>query len=302
MLDPRGDCSNVQQSVDLYIASTTVTQTVTTTRTPNQGHNANRGTLPNHGNAPGSAPQERGYSPSSNAVPQHQEYIPRSSNTSQSAARGDATSQRQDYPSINNNTPQLHESAPRNSTTSQIREHVQRNNASIKPVNERECQRASMPQSSRGDLSSNPGPKAYDSLNFQNEDDAVLARQNSIPRKQIGTSASTPYSSVPASSPSRAQTGQIRQQNALKPLPSTPATVDREYTDHYADSAHHPSHILNRSRPISTNQTGLPDAQGVVDRAKTSTYDTDVVEVVAPGQFPLLMANPGGTALSLWVI
>ena len=291
MLDPRGDCRNLQQSVDLYIASTTVTQTVTTTRTPHQAHNTNRGTPQNHGNASGSAPQERGYSPSSNAVPQHQEYNPRSSNTAQSAARGDTISQRQDYPSINNNTPQFPDSAPRNSTTSQIREHVQRNNASIKPVNEREFRRVSMPQPSCGDLSSNPGPKAYDSLNFQDEDDAVLARQNSIPRKQIGTSASTPHSSIPASALSRAQTGQIRQQNAPKPLPSTPATVDREYTDHYTDSAHHPSHILNRSRPISSNQTGLPDAQGVVDRAKTSTYDTDVVEVVAPGQFRLLMAK-----------
>lgn len=291
MSDPRDDCNNVQQSVDLYIVSTTVTQTVTTTRTPHQGHNANRGTLQNHGNASGSAPQERGYSSSSNAIPQHQEYIPQSSNTSQSAARGNTTSQRQDYPSIDNNTPQFYESAPRNSTTSPMREHVQRNHASIKPVNERESQRVSMPQPSRGDLSSNPGPKAYDSLNLQDEDDTLLARHNPIPRKQIGTSASTPHSSVPASSLSRAQIGQIRQQNAPKPLPSTPATVDREYTDHYTDSAHHPSHNFNRSSPISTNQTGLTDAQGVVDRAKTNTYDTDVVEVVAPGQFSLLMGK-----------
>ena len=276
-----------------------MTQTVTTTtRTPHQGHNANRDTPQNHGYASGSALQERGYSPSSIAAPQHQKYFPGNDNTSQSAARGDITSQRQDYASRNdttpesqdyapldNNTPQVHELAPRNSATSEIREHVRRNIASFKPVNESESQRASMSQPIRGNLS------AYDSLNFQDDNDADLARQNSIPRKQIGTSASTPYSSVSASSFSRAQTGQIRQQNAPKPLPSTPATVGRGYGGPQTDSTPQPSSILNRSRPISTIHTGLPDAQDVVDRAKTNTFDTKVVETVAPGQSSFVMAK-----------
>lgn len=141
-----------------------------------------------------------------------------------------------------------------------------------------------MSQTYRGDLSSGPRSNAYDSPNLQNEDDAGLAGQDSIPRKEIGTSANTPYSSVQASSPTRAQPGHSRQQSIPKPLPSIPAAASREYADRQTDSAPQPSSILNRSRPVPPSQAGPRDAQDVVDRAKTNTYDTQVVETVAPGQ------------------
>ena len=138
---------------------------------------------------------------------------------------------------------------------------------------------------SPGGTSSNPGSETYKSLDLQNEDNAGLIRQSSIPRKQVGTFASTPYSSVAASSLASAQAGQSRQQTATKPLPSTPAALSSGYVDRQMDSVAKPSSILNRSRPISPSQTGLRDAQDIVDRAKTNTSDTEVVETVAPGQF-----------------
>lgn len=139
---------------------------------------------------------------------------------------------------------------------------------------------------SPGGKSSNPASEAYRSLDLQNEDDAGLMRQSSIPRKQVGTFASTPYSSVAASSPPSAQTGHSRQQIAAKPLPSTPAALSGGYIDRQMDSVAKPSGILERSRPIPPSQTVLRDAQDIVDRAKTNTSDTEVVETVAPGQFP----------------
>ena len=140
-----------------------------------------------------------------------------------------------------------------------------------------------MSQPYRGDLSSSPRANAYDAPNLQDEDEAGLARQNPIPRKQIGTSANTPYSSVEASSPLRTQTGHSRQQSAPKPLPPTPVAASLGYTDRQTDSTRQTSSILNRSRPIPTSQAGLREAQDVVDRAKTNTSDTQVVETVAPG-------------------
>ena len=250
------------------IAPTTVTQTVTTTRTPHQGHN-----VQNQGYAPRSSgtPQDKGYAPRN--TPQLQEYPSFNSSQYQGyAPRNNPTSQRQEYDTWNNTASQYQEYAPRN------------NAQSIRPVNEGNAQGISMSQPYREHLLSGPRSKAYDSPNLQDEDDANLARQNSIPRKQVGTAANVPLSSAQASSSPRAQKGHSRQQSAPKPLPSIPAAADRGYTDRQTESTGQPSSILNRSRPIPTSQAVLRDAQDVVDRAQTNTYDTEVVETVAPGQ------------------
>ena len=301
----------MQRNVDFHIAPTTVTQTVTTTRTPHQGYDANRGTAQVHGYASRNTPQEQEYDPRNSAVPQHQEYAPRNNTTPQhqgSTPQKNATPQRQEYDPRNSAVPQYQEYAPRNNTTPQhqgstpqnnatpqrqqhapnnlTREYASRNNAgTIRPVNEGNAQGTSMSQPHRGDLSSGPRFNAYGSPNLQGEDDAGLARESSIPRKQIGTSASTTYSSAHSSSTPRAQTGHSRQQSASKPLPSTPATASLGYTDRQTDSASQQSSILNRSRPMSTSQAGIQDAQDVVDRAKSNTSDTQVIETVAPGQY-----------------
>ena len=201
-----------------------------------------------------------------------------------SPPQGDATPQRQNYASSSNTTPQLQEPTPRNSVNAHSREYGPRNSASIRPVIEGHFQETSLHHPSPGATSSNPGSEAYNSLDLQNEDNAGVIRQSSIPRKQIGTFANTSYSSVPASSPLSAQTGQSRLQTATKPLPSTPVALGSGYDDRQTDSVSKSSSMLNRSRPIPPSQKGLHDAQDVVDRAKTNSYDTEVVETVAPGQ------------------
>lgn len=261
-----------------------MTQTVTTTRTPHQVYNGNRGT-----------PQEQRYALRNNAVSQLQEDAPRNNITPQRQAyapRDNITPQRQEYAPQDNTTPQYQEFAPRNSATSRNREHAPGTNAAdIRPFNEGDAQIDVMSQTYRGDLSSNRRSNAYDSPNVQDEHDAGLARQKYDHRKQIGTSANTPYSSVQASSRPMAQMGHSRQQSATKPLPSTPAAANQGNTDRQTDSASTPSSMLNRSRPIATSQAGLRDAQDVVDRAKTNTHDTQVIETVAPGEYHSRIVN-----------
>ena len=228
-----------------------MTQTVTTTRTPHQTYNANRGILQNQGNAARSTPQEQGYGLRNNATPQRQEYYRR-----------------------DNTTPQHQEVAPRHSADA----------VDTRPVNEGYARRDSMSQSHPADLSSNQRSNAYSSPNMQDGYDEFLARQDSIPRKNIGTSANTPHSSDRAPLPPMAQVGHSRQQSATKPLPSTPAAASQGNTDRQMESASWPSSTHNRSRPNQESQAGLRDAQDVVDRAKTNTYDTQIIETVAPGQ------------------
>ena len=100
-------------------------------------------------------------------------------------------------------------------------------------------------------------PTEYDGLSSREGDDTNLAGQISIPRKQVGTSANVLQSSVQPSKPSNRQHGHSRNQSAAKPLPAV---------------------------PVSSNAfSGVQDAQDVVDRAKSNTYDTEVIEKVAPG-------------------
>ena len=264
-----------------------MTQTITTTHTPHRGSNANRGAPINQGYAPRDAFQEQGYDGSTHVVPEHQEYISRHNNISQTlrtAPPHDAKSRHQDYTSPNNNTPQPQGSASRDSSAFQTREYVPQHNTDFRAVKEEDPQRFSIAQPYRKGLSSNQRTNPYESPKQQDEGDRGLARQNSIPRKQLGMSASTIQPSVTTSPSPRTQTGQTRHQSIPKPLPSTPAAESPVHTNRLADSLSQPSSILNRSRPVPTSHMVPRDAQDVVDRAKTSSYDTTVVETVAPGQ------------------
>lgn len=98
----------------------------------------------------------------------------------------------------------------------------------------------------------------YDGPASKEGDDANLARQISVPRKQVGTSPNVPRSSVQPPIPSNRQQGHSRNQSASKPLPAAPMS--------------------------SNDAPGLQDAQEVVNRAKSNTYDTTVIEKVAPGK------------------
>ena len=239
-----------------------MTQTVTTIRTPYQTYNANRGVPQEQGNATRSSPQEQGYGLRNNATPQRQEYYRR-----------------------DNTTSQHHEVGPQYSTEFRNREYaLGADPVDTRPINEEYARRDSMPQSHPADSSSNQKINAYSSPSMQDGYDEALARQDSIPRKKIGTSANTPRSSGRAPSPPIAQVSHSRQQSATKPLPSTPAAASQGNTDRQMESASWPSGTHNRSRPNQKSHSGLRDAQDVVDRAKTNTYDTQVIETVAPGQ------------------
>ena len=238
-----------------------MTQTVTTTRTPPQTYNANRGVPQTQGNATRSS-QEQGYGLRNNATPQRQEYY------------------RQD-----NTTPQHHEVGPQHNTDFRHREYaLGADAADTRPVTEGYAQRDLMPQSHPADLSSKKNLNAYSSPIMHDGYDEGLIQQDSIPRKKIGTSANTPYSSDRAQSPTMAPGSHSRKQSATKPLPSTPAAASQGNTNRQMESPSWPSSTHDRSRPNHKSQAGLRDAQDVVDRAKTNTYDTQVIETVAPGQ------------------
>ncbi|KAL2039811.1 hypothetical protein N7G274_007211 [Stereocaulon virgatum] len=127
-----------------------------------------------------------------------------------------------------------------------------------------------------------PRQVAYNSLVTQDGYGADLARQKSIPRKQVGISANAPYSSAQSPEPSSEQLGHSRNQSASKPLPVAPASSTDGYDSRRSEAVPQPSGILDRSRPISRGVHGPRDAQEVINRSKNDTYDTLVTEKVAP--------------------
>ena len=125
---------------------------------------------------------------------------------------------------------------------------------------------------------------AYDGPAPQDGYDADLARQKSIPRKQVGTSANAPYSSAQFQVPSNGQLSHSRNQSAPKPLPSVPVSSTDGYELRRTEAMPQSTSVLDRSRPISRGVNGPRDVQDVIKRAKTNTYDTEVIEKVAPGK------------------
>ena len=127
-------------------------------------------------------------------------------------------------------------------------------------------------------------PRTYEQDQItRNDGSRELSRQKSIPRKQVG--ASTQPSQTPvASQPLDMETYHNRQQDSYKALPNVPVTSENHYTSRNRDPVPQSSSILDRSRPISKGSAIPRSGQDVVDRAKTNTYDTSVVEKVAPGK------------------
>jgi len=135
----------------------------------------------------------------------------------------------------------------------------------------------------RGEVASNGGSGEPNTLDGQ-DGYQDLARQKSIPRKQVGTSAQAPYSSVQSSTSSSPQIGHSRQQSDSKPLPSAPISSNNGYGDRKTPATPQPISILDRSRPITKGYAAPRDGKDVVDRAKSNTYDTEVIEKIAPGK------------------
>ena len=128
-----------------------------------------------------------------------------------------------------------------------------------------------------------PKPPVHQTADRQKEYDAGPARQKSIPRKQVGTSSQAPY--MPPEDPfDSPEIGHHRQQNASKALPSIPPSTNNNFGVTRAEPVSQPASILNRSRPVTRAQSEPLNAQDVVSRAKSNTYDTEVIEKVAPGE------------------
>ena len=112
------------------------------------------------------------------------------------------------------------------------------------------------------------------------EYDTDLAQQKPIPRKQVGASAKVPYSSPDLPDRNDAQIGHGRQKSASKALPSIPVSSSEA---HRTEASTQPSSILNRTRPITRGSAEPREAHDIVQRAKSNTYDTEVIEEIAPG-------------------
>lgn len=117
------------------------------------------------------------------------------------------------------------------------------------------------------------------------DDYNTLSRQKSIPRKQVGSSGQFQSSPVHHSNPLDSETDHGRQERPSKALPSTPVHSNHGYEPRNTANSIQITSILDRSRPISKGATSPRSTQDIVDRAKTNTYDTQVIEKVAPGKF-----------------
>lgn len=110
-----------------------------------------------------------------------------------------------------------------------------------------------------------------------------LARQKSISRKQVGTPTPAPYSPVQPSTSSSPQLSHNQHQSDYKPLPFVPTSSNDGYGDRGTPVLPQAPSILDRSRPITKGYAAPRDGKDVVDRAKSNTYDTEVIEKIAPG-------------------
>lgn len=224
---------------------TTVTQTVTTTRTGHQGQFANRAT------------------PKNQSVTNHNDI----SNT-----RTRHTDPPIDEPYANSSGVQ------RDGYDTPV-------NAYARPVNQSHGQQYSTPKPHRDNAPPNSRPDVYDTPTGQGDYDAGPTRHNSIPRKQVGASAQGSLPSPESSTLRTSQIGHSRQQSASKALPTTPVSSGKGYEARRPEAASQPASILDRSRPITRGPAQPHDAQDVVKRAKSDTYDTEVIEKVAPGEY-----------------
>ena len=122
------------------------------------------------------------------------------------------------------------------------------------------------------------------------EYDQNLTRQPSIPRKRVGASANTSTPSMQTSSSANPYAGRDQSQSVPKSLPPIPRLSNgRSGDDTNGNASQTPagqmSSVLDRARPVpSKDFLGFRNAQDVVQRAKSNTYDTEVIERVAPGK------------------
>ena len=196
------------------------------------------------------------------------------------------------------------------------------NSSSIRPVNPSDVQQAYTSSQPHAQPRAKYQVNGYGDQHRQPEyDGTVLTNRTSIPRKEVGASSATVPSQISAASyPSKRHRRDI---GGDKALPAAPATSDDAYGSRRVDPEPQTSSIPDRSRsttqaqinydapapptptkayesrrtepaPATSNNSGNSglaaqaqtryDAQTIVNRAKTSSKDTEVIEKVAPGK------------------
>lgn len=127
-----------------------------------------------------------------------------------------------------------------------------------------------------------PKVQVYDSPSrSQPQNESDLAQKNSIPRKQLGDFVKAHPSGVQPSF----QRGHNPSANMAYPLQSDPAAYyDGPQLEDRLTTSPAPG-IIARSRPISRGPGAAKTAECVVDRAKSNTTNTEVIESFAPGKF-----------------
>ena len=105
-----------------------------------------------------------------------------------------------------------------------------------------------------------------------------IGRQRSIPRKEIGTPSKPPLIGEQASASRK--TPAMQYQEDVKSKHSVPS---RGNEAQFRDMQHQQPAIPNRNP--QTLDGADHEAQGTIERAKYNTYDTEVIESMAPGVF-----------------
>lgn len=100
-----------------------------------------------------------------------------------------------------------------------------------------------------------------------------LTRRRSIPRKEVGTGLTSSPIAGSSSSPPQVSMNPKQHSSVQKPLP-TPPNEPLVFGGQRSSTGH-------SARSSSVGQA--PPPEEVVQRAKSSTYDTEIIERVAPG-------------------
>lgn len=108
------------------------------------------------------------------------------------------------------------------------------------------------------------------------------AHSSSILRKEVGTNSTNAPRQFSAASPSK--TDNYRRLSGDKTLPPGPRASHDGPTSRGVEPAPAPAawSVLD-TKGVHSQDRNLPDAQSVVDKAKTTTSDTSIIEKSAPG-------------------
>lgn len=119
----------------------------------------------------------------------------------------------------------------------------------------------------------------YNPLTHQPIEERPSAGKSSVPRKQVGSSPTGQFSDA-QSIPS---IGETRSTTNSPPLYMPSGRHDGDHGIKGKERKSHASDIPDRLNPNSRNLYGDVTGDNIVDKAKSNTIDTEVVEAWAPG-------------------